>query len=157
MSCVCGYVTIFLVAQRSKCVWGPRNQAWHHTRGLVCYPRLISTLPATSIRLIGARLWLQSIHPDGKSLPELCQAYYSPSRICTGSGEIGQAGKEGQGSSQGWHHLQPRARKHTQTLEQSHQSLRLWLRNCGACHKCAFQCFHMYFRCIYIYIHSRKE
>lgn len=27
---------------------GPPNQAWHHTRGLICYPTLISTLPATS-------------------------------------------------------------------------------------------------------------
>lgn len=30
---------------------GPPNQAWHHTRGLICYPTLISTLPATSTPL----------------------------------------------------------------------------------------------------------
>lgn len=68
------------------------------------YPSLILTSPSTSLHypstvLTGARLWLQSIQTDGKSLPELCQAYYFPPRTCAGSYEIGQAEKRRMGGS----------------------------------------------------------
>lgn len=45
-SCTC--VIFFGEGVHSHVSGGPPNQAWHHTRGLICYPTLILTLPETS-------------------------------------------------------------------------------------------------------------
>lgn len=108
------------------------------------YPSLISTSPSTSLHypstvLTGARLWLQSIHTDGKSLPELCQAYYFPPRTCAGSQEIGQVEKKKNGGHPGADTFCNHTLISTDiwTSEQLPcHSLRFWQHKCSHNHAC---------------------
>lgn len=55
-SCTCVIFWLRTVHSMSE-AQDPPNQAWHHTRGLLCYPKLISTFSSNlpSIRLIGGQ------------------------------------------------------------------------------------------------------